>query len=142
MYNPLIIGLIVFTLILTGALVGYVLRQCLPKHHLCEETKTTVSVSMAVVATFSALVLGLLISNANTSFSALGGEVTTLSAQILRLDQLLRRYGPETGLARETLRNYAELKTADLFPENPADLRLSDPRHTNSSSSSRIRYLR
>jgi predicted membrane channel-forming protein YqfA (hemolysin III family) len=103
MYNPLIIGLIVFAVILTGALVGYVLRQCLPKHHLSEETKTTVSVSMAVVATFSALVLGLLISNANTSFSALGGEVTTLSAQILRLDQLLRRYGPETGLARETL---------------------------------------
>jgi len=126
MYNPLIIGLIVFTLILTGTLVGYALRRRLPKHHL-EETKSTVSVSMAVVATFSALVLGLLISNANTSFSTLGGEVTTLSAQILRLDRLLARYGPETGLARETLRNYAELKTADLFPDDQAELRLSDP---------------
>ena len=77
-------------------------------------------------ATFSALVLGLLISNASTSFSALGGEVTTLSAQLLRLDGLLARYGPETGLARETLRQYAELKTADLFPDDPADLRLAD----------------
>jgi len=127
MQNPAIIGVIVFAVILTGALVGYALRQCLPKHHLCEETKSTVSVSMAVVATFSALVLGLLISNANTSFSALGGEVTTLSAQILRLDGLLGRYGPETGSARETLRNYAELKTSDLFPDNQADVRLSDP---------------
>jgi hypothetical protein len=127
MHNPLIIGLIVFAVILTGALVGYALRQCLPKHHLCEETKSTVSVSMAVVATFSALVLGLLISNASSSFSALGGEVTTLSAQILRLDGLLSRYGPETGLARETLRNYAEQKTADLFPDDEADVRLSDP---------------
>jgi hypothetical protein len=54
--------------------------------------------------------------------------VTTLSAQILRLDQLLRRYGPETGSARESLRHYAELKTADLFPDNPADVRLADPR--------------
>jgi hypothetical protein len=127
MHNPLIIALIVFAVISTGALVGYALRQCLPEHHLSEETKSTVSVSMAVVATFSALVLGLLISNANTSFSALGGEVTTLSAQILRLDGLLSRYGPETGLARETLRNYTEQKTADLFPDNEADLRLSDP---------------
>jgi hypothetical protein len=67
------------------------------------------------------------ISNANTSFSALGGEVTTLSAEILRLDGLLGRYGPETGSARETLRNYAELKTADLFPDNQSDVRLSDP---------------
>jgi hypothetical protein len=127
MHNPLIIGLIVFAVILTGALVGYALRECLPKHHLSEETKSTVSVSMAVVATFSALVLGLLISNASSSFSALGGEVTTLSAQILRLDGLLSRYGPETGLARETLRNYAEQKTADLFPDDEADVRLSDP---------------
>lgn len=127
MQNPLIIGLFVFAVILAGAFVGCVIKARLPKHHLSDETKNTVSVSMAVVATFSALVLGLLISNANTSFSALGAEVTTLSAQILRLDQLLRRYGPETGSTRELLRQYAELKTADLFPDNPADVNLADP---------------
>jgi hypothetical protein len=81
MYTPLIIALIVFATILAGAFAGWVLRQRLPKHHLSDETKSLVSVSMAVVATASALVLGLLISNANTSFSTLGGEVTTLSAQ-------------------------------------------------------------
>jgi uncharacterized membrane protein YqgA involved in biofilm formation len=125
MYTPLIIGLIVFAIILAGAFVGWVLRQRLPEHHLAEETKSLVSVSMAVVATASALVLGLLISNANTSFSTLGGEVTALSAQILRLDQILRRYGPETDPARETLRHYAEQKTADLFPDDhPANVRL------------------
>jgi uncharacterized membrane protein YqgA involved in biofilm formation len=116
-----------FVVILTGTFVGWMIRRRLPTHHLTEETKSLVSVSMAVVATISALVLGLLISNANTSFSALGGEVTTLSAQILRLDQMLRRYGPETDQAREMLRQYAEFKTADLFPDDPTDVRLSDP---------------
>jgi len=115
--DPLIIGFIVFALILAGAFAGWAIRQCLPAHHLSDETKSLVSVSMAVVATVSALVLGLLISNANTSFRALGGEVTTLSAQILRLDQILRRYGPDTDAAREMLRQYAEDKTADLFPD-------------------------
>ena len=71
--------------------------------------------------------LGLLISNANSSFSALGGEVTALSAQILRLDQMLQRYGPDTKPARETLRRYAEHKTADMFPDDPADFRLGNP---------------
>jgi hypothetical protein len=70
------------------------MRQHLPAHHLADDTKSLVSVSMAVVATISALVLGLLISNANASFSSVDGEVTALSAQILRLDQILRRYGP------------------------------------------------
>jgi hypothetical protein len=126
MLNPLIIGLIVFALTLAGAFAGWRIRQRLPTHHLTDETKSLVSVSMAVVATVSALVLGLLISNANNSFSALGGEVTTLSAQILRLDQILRRYGPDTDPARETLRQYAESKTADMFPDDPADVRLGN----------------
>jgi len=82
---------------------------------------------MAVVATVSALVLGLLSSNANTKFSALEGEVTALSAEILRLDQILRRYGPDTDPAREVLQQYAEQKTADLFPNDPANVRLSNP---------------
>ena len=118
MPNPLIVGLIVFAVLLAGAFAGWTTKQRLPKHHLTDETKNVVSVSMAVVATVPALVLGLLISNANTKFSVLEGEVTALSAEILRLDQILRRYGPDTNPAREILRQYAEQKTADLFPKD------------------------
>ena len=75
----------------------------------------------------SALVLGLLVSNANASFIRLGGQVTALSAQILRLDHILRRYGPDTEPARATLLRYASDKAADLFPDNPADVRLGNP---------------
>ena len=87
MQNPLIIGCIVFLILLAGAFASWTIRQRLPEHHLTDDTKSLVSVSMAVVATVSALVLGLLISNANTSFRSLGGDVTTLSAQILRTRQ-------------------------------------------------------
>ena len=127
MQNPLIEGIIVFLILLTGAYAGWTVRQRLPEHQLTDDTKSLVSVSMAVVATVSALVLGLLISNANTSFRALGGDMTTLSAQILRLDNILRRYGPDAYPARETLRQYAEQKTADLFPDEEADVSLDSP---------------
>jgi divalent metal cation (Fe/Co/Zn/Cd) transporter len=73
MLNPLIIGFVVFLLLLAGAFIGWMARQRLLAHHRTEDTKNLVSVSMAVVATVSALVLGLLISNANSSFGALGG---------------------------------------------------------------------
>jgi hypothetical protein len=126
MFTPLIIAFFVFAIILAGAFAGAVARRYVPQHHLSEETKSVVSISMAVVATISALVLGLLLSNANSSFSAVQGQVNAMSAQILRLDQLLRRYGSETKLAREKLREYAERKRDDLFPNNPADIRLSD----------------
>ena len=86
---------------------------------------------MAVVGTASALVLGLLISSANSSFSIRNTEVTRMSADIIRLDQLLRRYGPEADVARDSLRRYAAIKFDDLFPaglggkphvDNPATL--------------------
>src|SRR5215469_15837208 len=85
MQNPEIIGFIVLLILLAGAFVGWTLRHLMPAQ-FTDDTKSLVSVSTAVVATVSALVLGLLISNANSSFRALGGEVTTLSAEILRLD--------------------------------------------------------
>jgi hypothetical protein len=81
---------------------------------------------MAVVGTISALVLGLLISNANTSFIARTGEVTTLSADILRLDQMLRMYGPEGNPARGKLLQFAERKTNDLFPKTLKDVRVNN----------------
>lgn len=126
MRSPLIIAILFFATVMAGAVAGWSLRKRLPKDHLTEETKSVVSVSMAVVATISALVLGLLISNANTAFSALGGEVTALSAGIIRLDNILRRYGSETEPARQLLREFVERKTADLFPEDTADVDLSN----------------
>jgi hypothetical protein len=122
-----IIGVLTLALTMAGAFMGWRLKKLLPHHHLTEETKKLVSASTAVVATVSALVLGLLISNANASFSRLGGEVTTLSAQILRLDRILLRYGPESQPARHVLREYAEQKAADMFPDDGSHVRLGNP---------------
>jgi hypothetical protein len=125
--EPLVIGLIVLAITLAGALAGALLGNRLPSHHLADDTKSLVNVSTAVVATVSALVLGLLISNANTTFTRLGGEVTSLSAQILRLDHILRRYGADAEPARHKLLQYAEHKTRDLFPDDGMKVQLSNP---------------
>ena len=124
--SPPIIGFIAFVVILAGAFAGLWARQRLPAQHLSDETKSLVSVSMAVVGTIAALVLGLLISNANTSFIARSSEVTALSADILRLDQMLRLYGPETNPARGKLLQFAERKTNDLFPDSATDVRVDN----------------
>jgi len=124
--NPAIIGLIALALVLGGAYAGAESRDRLPDHLLTDDTNNLVTVSTAVVATVSALVLGLLISNANTAFTRLGGEVTTLSSQLLRLDHVLRRYGPEAEPARTKLLRYAEQKADDLFPDS-GNVRIGNP---------------
>src|SRR5437667_7903776 len=95
MMSSLEIGLIILFTIFSGAVLGMLIGAFLPEHHLSGETKSAISVSMAVVGTLTALVLGLLISNASSSFSTRNSEVTRISADMVRMDRLLRRYGPE-----------------------------------------------
>jgi hypothetical protein len=67
-------------------------------------------------------VLGLLISTANTFYTAKAERVTQISADMISLDRLLRRYGSEAQDARALLRSYVAAKLRDLFPENPDQL--------------------
>ena len=89
----------------------------LPPDHLSEETKHVINMSMGVVATLTALVLGLLIVAGHSSFATRNQEVLRIAADVIRLDRLLHRYGPETDEARDVLRRFIVTKTEDLFPE-------------------------
>src|SRR5882672_7929066 len=112
----LVTGLISFAAIFAGALVGLFVRRYLPGHHLSSETQSAITVSVAVLGTLSALVLGLMITAANHSFSARSDEVRELSLQLIRMERNLRRYGPEANDARAKLSTWAEAKTHQLFP--------------------------
>ena len=94
----------VFACVFGGALLGMMLRNVLPAHHLDPDSKDVVKLGMALIATMSALVLGLLIASAKSSFDAQSGEVIQISANIIQLDRILARYGPETNEARDVLR--------------------------------------
>jgi hypothetical protein len=47
-----------------GAMLGMSIRAILPQHHLSSDSKDVVKLGMGIVATLSALVLGLLIASA------------------------------------------------------------------------------
>ena len=59
-----------------------------PKHHLSSETRNSVSVAVAVVGTLAALVIGLMISSANSSFSTRSNEVTSISVDPIRMQRV------------------------------------------------------
>jgi len=115
--SPIVIGLISFVAVFGGALIGLFVRRRLPSHHLSSETQSAVTVSVAVIGTLSALVLGLLISAANSSFSRALDEVRQSSLQVIRMERNLRRYGPEADDARAKLRAWATIKLQQLSPE-------------------------
>src|SRR5215472_13480108 len=111
------IGLISFVAIFSGVLIGRFIARRLPRQHLSSETQAAVTVSVAVIGTLAALVLGLMISAANSSFSARSDEIRQLSLQLIRVDRNLRRYGPEADDVRTKLHGWAHVKIQQLFPE-------------------------
>ena len=105
--SPMAISWVVFAGVFGGALLGMLLRKILPPHHLDADSKDVVKLGMALIATMSALVLGLLIASAKSSFDAQKSEFTQMSANVIQLDRILARYGPETKEARDVLRRAA-----------------------------------
>jgi len=103
--SPIEISLMTCALMLVGAAVGVHLRRALPEHHLNDHAKDIVRLGTGLIATISALVLGLLINSASSSFEAQHNEVRQMAANIILLDQLLERYGPEARPARQLIRN-------------------------------------
>ena len=91
-----VIGLVVFICVFGGALLGVYLRGVLPEHHRSAESRDLVRVATGLLATMTALVLGLLIGSAKASYDTQGNELTQGSVKILMLDRALVHYGPET----------------------------------------------
>ena len=86
---------ILFVCVFGGALLGILLRFVLPKHNLSDESKDVVRLGMGLVATMAALVLGLLVASAKSSFDAQKSGLDQLSANLILLDSTLAQYGPE-----------------------------------------------
>ncbi len=106
------IGGIVFACTFGGALVGMMLRAVLPEHHVSPDSKDVVKLGMGLIATLAALVLGLLIASAKSSFDGQRTGFQQLAANLVLLDHALARYGPETKGAREALRRLVTSRTS------------------------------
>jgi len=100
-----------------GALLGALIRTTLPDHHLSAESKDVMKLAMGLIATMSALVLGLLIASAKSSYDAQNGELKQAATHIILLDRVLAHYGPEAKEARALLRRSVASAIDRAWPE-------------------------
>lgn len=115
--NPYFVGMLSVTSIFGGALLGMRLQLLLPDHHLSKEMQDLVKLCAGIVATLTALVLGLLVSSAKSSFDAINTGIVQSSANIIFLDRTLARYGPETKPVREQLKHTVAADIDAVWPD-------------------------
>jgi hypothetical protein len=116
--SPIQIALLSLGLVFGGAALGLFLRAILPKSHLDAETKDTMKLAMGLVATMTALLLGLLVASAKGSYDAQRSQLIQMSAKLVFLDRVLANCGPDGSEARAQLRMSVELLIARIWPED------------------------
>jgi hypothetical protein len=119
--SPLVVSLIVFACVFGGSLLGMFLRTALPAHHLSDDSRKLINLGIGTIATMSALVLGLLVASAKTSYDTQKNEITEMSAKIVLVDRVLAHYGPEANDARDFLRKAVVQAIDRIWPQSASD---------------------
>jgi hypothetical protein len=97
--SALSLSCVIFLLVLGGIFIGTAFRRALLKNYLSKETHDVVRLGAGLTATIAALVLGLLIGGAKSSFDTRSSQVKQLTANVILLDN-----GPEATPLRKGLR--------------------------------------
>jgi Protein of unknown function (DUF4239) len=93
LFAPLAVSLMIFFCTFAAAVSGMVLRKKLPVDHLSEDSKDVIKLVMGLIATMAALVLGLLIASANSSYETQSGELQQVSATLSSSTAFWRNMG-------------------------------------------------
>jgi hypothetical protein len=118
--NSILVSSTVFAVVFSGALAGMGLQRILPANHLDPDTKYSIKQVTSLLVTMTSLVLGMLVSTANTSYQDRKHELAEMASNFLLVDSLLSNYGPETQAIRVKLREMAESGLERIWPSHPS----------------------
>jgi hypothetical protein len=118
--SPATIGIVVFVCAFGGVLAGMRLGRAIPEEHLKGESKESIRTGIGLIATMTALVLGLVTASAKQSFDDVDKTVRNVAADVLTLDGVLARYGPETAALRASLKEVVERRVQATWPQGKA----------------------
>lgn len=102
--SPAATSSIVLAFIVVAAALGALLRAVLPQEHLSPESKEAIKLTIGLVGSMVALIIGLLVWSAKSFYDTQSAELTKVSAQAVLLDRMLAEYGPDAKPARDLLR--------------------------------------
>jgi hypothetical protein len=122
-----LISVILFAGLVGVALLGGWLGRRLPEEQLSAESKDAVKLGIGLIATMTAVLLGLLISSAKSTYDTSESEVMQMAAKIAFLDRVLKLYGPETADARRELREAIADGVRHTWPAKPSGHVQLDP---------------
>jgi len=93
----------------------------LPGHQLSAEEKDVVRLGTGLIGTIAALVLGLLIASAKSSYDTQSTQIRQMTANVILLDNLLAEYGLEAAATRNLMRHGIMVLADRIWREHSSD---------------------
>jgi hypothetical protein len=131
--KPITISLIAFGCVFGGSLVGMILRLMVPERHFGSDAQDVIKLGLGLILTMNALVLGLLISSAKTSYDTKRALVAQAAANVIFADRSLALYGSEAKEARIALHELVA-SLIEQIQSKPGDLRQSSSSELKASA--------
>jgi hypothetical protein len=116
-----LISIVMFVLFVAAGYAGLQVQTRLAQEHKTGETKGVVGQVAGLLTLLLALVLGTLIGVSYAYFAGQRTNLENFSAQILRLDQALGQYGPETKPLRDKVKEGIEKAYEAIWGGGTAD---------------------
>jgi hypothetical protein len=114
-----VIVLAVLIVLACASAFGAGLQSLLAERHKTRETAEHIRLVISILVTFTAVVLGLLITNVKTSFDTFDSRLRAYAGDITELDVRLREYGENAAPIRAKLRAYLAAAIADTWRDEP-----------------------
>lgn len=99
-------ALIVFALLCASAALGFMLKAQFLAPYMQTEALNFLGVIIGFLVTIASIVMGLLINAAKSSIEATEDHWANYAALLIRLDQSMRNYGPESEPIRRRLQSF------------------------------------
>jgi len=109
--------LLLLAVLVTSAGIGSYLRIRLPAPHRSSETIDFLRIVTALLVTFAALVLSLLLASVRNFYDTAYRDRAHYAASLAEMDQCMRDYGPDLSDARAKLHTYTGAVIASTWPD-------------------------
>jgi hypothetical protein len=102
--NSTVTSIILLISLITMVFLGQRLQRRLPDDYLSADSKEAVKMAIGLVATMTALLLGLLAFSGRGTYETRRTELIEIAAKAMLLDHVLTAYGPDAAEARTQFR--------------------------------------
>jgi hypothetical protein len=111
---------LVFVLLCVATGLGVFIGPRLPERHRTRETVELMQLTIGMLATFAAIVLGLLTASVKQDYDSAARDRQHYALDLTQLDSCLRDFGgPDSAAARQEMISYVAAVIASTWPKEP-----------------------